>query len=1282
MDVTYLQLDPSMDNSKSPSDNFLLDFHIPEYILVPGGKVEALSHAPAYPTIVFINPKSGGQLGGELIVTYRSTLSQNQVFNLEEEAPDDVLRRLYQTIEKLEVNGDQLAPLIQARLRIIVAGGDGTAAWLLGVVSDLQLSPAPPIATMSLGTGNNVPFAFGWGKRNPDTDKETVMQFLEQVKKAKEMEVDSWHIFLRTKSATEEGSCDPVPPLELPHSLHAFRRVSNTNEENTSGYDTYRGGFWNYFSMGMDAQISYAFHCERKLHPEKFTSQLANQIQPVYTKLVSEQSILEMKEISRSMSDGINVILRELRKVQSEMSSMTNNLRLLKEDLRIMKNEEMEDIEGDQSYGDDDEDDEQLERETRGDRSIDHQPDGYSISNPDSIPDPVPISDPCPYSGSITNPDPFSCPIPNLDPYPNSYSASKSETTLNSSSNQNPGLNLNSNLKTQLVLREKLMSSEALILNSKSQLNPDVYLNPNPNSDSKFNPISDPNFVFGKVMDMEIIGEKIGINNRTPIAPFYGDGNEGMESISYGFSLHPNPDIDPDPPDVYLKPFHNSWPMTRSILFGAGKAMNEPAMEEVHSDGEGDDERKVEKEMKAKVAIDFEWNFLLNFQGEVRKYDEKSVVIVVEVVQILYSFYDNNDENADRKAFGREEDVVGSKLLFLAIPQQESSREIFIIKPACDQIHMAMIQVRMESIVGLCKTMIMNEDQQVSFKLGEGDSGIQVETVQGGQVSLKSIVGLTISQRIKLRGVEELMLSDSGIQVAEVENPCHNCLEKIHQVEAALNVIVETENSFWFWVIGECEGKSNIEWLMKAITISLYISSGIKVEKDWKLIDSTKWALEIEERKELMRWKTLNSWNHKIAAAVLCELNSLSSMAIGGWQSTTLAKSWRVFGAIERKRQVSCRWRKWVTKGGWLEDAHQEPSPPPQPPPRLEVFDLKKVHMQGLVVLKDGLQHLYFILLQSEIMNIFFQIKYLLFFYKCYLDWMLIDSQYRNIAQLAKIKIMKRNGRWEDLQISPRYDLFTSFCVYYAGMRSIICLNLPSFAGGLNPWGAPNRKKSRDVGTTLQSLSTCTYTHDSISRDLRPPYVDDGLLEIVGFRNAWHGLALLAPNGHGTRLAQTNRIRIEFHKGEADCTYMRIDGEPWKQPLPVDENDTVMVEISHHERVTMLATENCVSKSVNDPCTPTTPRTPINQDSEEIDNSDDTDSNCDEDFPTEEERRKFGACESFRLTEDLDIDHLTKFGECESFRLPENLDVIQHLNTVGPGESFRFLENLDIAHIS
>ncbi|XP_061348700.1 diacylglycerol kinase 1-like [Gastrolobium bilobum] len=254
----------------------LKEFSIPDYILVPGTEITNVSHIPSCPVIVFINTKSGGQLGGELLVTYTSLLNKNQVFDLGEKAPDKVLHQLYATLEKLKHNGDSFAAEIQNRLRIIVAGGDGTASWLLGVVSDLKLPQPPPIATVPLGTGNNLPFAFGWGKKNPATDLQSVAWFLNQVRDAKEMKIDSWHIIMRMR-APKEGSCDPIAPLDLPHAMHAFQRVSSTDKLNLEGYHTYRGGFWNYFSMGMDAQVSYAFHSERKLHPEKFKNQLYNQ---------------------------------------------------------------------------------------------------------------------------------------------------------------------------------------------------------------------------------------------------------------------------------------------------------------------------------------------------------------------------------------------------------------------------------------------------------------------------------------------------------------------------------------------------------------------------------------------------------------------------------------------------------------------------------------------------------------------------------------------------------------------------------------------------------------------------------------------------------------------------------------------------------------------------------------------------------------------------------------------------------------------------------------------
>lgn len=108
---------------------------------------------------------------------------------------------------------------------------------------------------------------------------------------------------------------------------------------------------------------------------------------------------------------------------------------------------------------------------------------------------------------------------------------------------------------------------------------------------------------------------------------------------------------------------------------------------------------------------------------------------------------------------------------------------------------------------------------------------------------------------------------------------------------------------------------------------------------------------------------------------------------------------------------------------------------------------------------------------------------------------------------------------------------------------------------------------------------------------------------------------------------QAHRIRFEFEKGAADHTFMRIDGEPWKQPLPVDD-DTVVVEISHLRQVNMLATPQCRSRSINDP-------SPVSYPDE------DYDSNEDESAEDWEERRKFGAADTFRVPEGVEIAHLS-----------------------------------------
>jgi hypothetical protein len=57
----------------------LTDYYIPDYILKPDSEPVLIDNAPSCPVVVFINSKSGGQLGSGLIKTYRELLNVAQV---------------------------------------------------------------------------------------------------------------------------------------------------------------------------------------------------------------------------------------------------------------------------------------------------------------------------------------------------------------------------------------------------------------------------------------------------------------------------------------------------------------------------------------------------------------------------------------------------------------------------------------------------------------------------------------------------------------------------------------------------------------------------------------------------------------------------------------------------------------------------------------------------------------------------------------------------------------------------------------------------------------------------------------------------------------------------------------------------------------------------------------------------------------------------------------------------------------------------------------------------
>ncbi|EEC83198.1 hypothetical protein OsI_28453 [Oryza sativa Indica Group] len=141
----------------------------------------------------------------------------SKVFDLTVVKPSDFVQYVLGCLEQLADAGDHSAKSIRHNLRVMVAGGDGTVGWVLGCLGDLYVQnrePIPPVAVIPLGTGNDLSRSFGW-------------------------------------DGTAEG--------ELPETVSCFDGV-----------------FYNYFSIGMDAQVAYGFHQLRDEKPFLASGPLSN----------------------------------------------------------------------------------------------------------------------------------------------------------------------------------------------------------------------------------------------------------------------------------------------------------------------------------------------------------------------------------------------------------------------------------------------------------------------------------------------------------------------------------------------------------------------------------------------------------------------------------------------------------------------------------------------------------------------------------------------------------------------------------------------------------------------------------------------------------------------------------------------------------------------------------------------------------------------------------------------------------------------------------------------
>uniref|UniRef100_A0A8C8VGT5 Diacylglycerol kinase n=1 Tax=Pelusios castaneus TaxID=367368 RepID=A0A8C8VGT5_9SAUR len=212
-----------------------------------------------YPLLVFVNPKSGGLKGRDLLYSFRKLLNPHQVFELTNGGPLPGFHTFSQV----------------PYFRVLVCGGDGTVGWVLGALEEIRhtlVCSEPSVAILPLGTGNDLGRVLRWGAGYSGEDPFCI---LISVDEADDVLMDRWNILLDAQEAVESaenGILEPEPP-----------KIVQMN---------------NYCGLGIDAELSLGFHHAREEEPGKFNSRFHNK--GVYVK-VGLQKISHTRSLHKDL---------------------------------------------------------------------------------------------------------------------------------------------------------------------------------------------------------------------------------------------------------------------------------------------------------------------------------------------------------------------------------------------------------------------------------------------------------------------------------------------------------------------------------------------------------------------------------------------------------------------------------------------------------------------------------------------------------------------------------------------------------------------------------------------------------------------------------------------------------------------------------------------------------------------------------------------------------------------------------------------------------------------
>ncbi|XP_015695542.2 diacylglycerol kinase 4 isoform X2 [Oryza brachyantha] len=276
--------------------------------------------APESPLIAFVNPRSGGRLGPVLKSRLQELIGEDQVFDLTIVKPSDFVEYALACLEQLADAGDHSAKFIRHNLRVMVAGGDGTVGWVLGCLGDLYVQnrePVPPVAVIPLGTGNDLSRSYGWGASFPFGWKAAAKRSLYKAIFGSVSCLDSWHVVVSMPARDEEEEEE----LNLPHSLRNLGECTFYDDGTAEGelpetVSCFNGVFYNYFSIGMDAQVAYGFHHLRDEKPFLASGPLSNKL--IYAGYTCKQGWFFTQCISDPELRGLrNIIRLSIKKMDS-----------------------------------------------------------------------------------------------------------------------------------------------------------------------------------------------------------------------------------------------------------------------------------------------------------------------------------------------------------------------------------------------------------------------------------------------------------------------------------------------------------------------------------------------------------------------------------------------------------------------------------------------------------------------------------------------------------------------------------------------------------------------------------------------------------------------------------------------------------------------------------------------------------------------------------------------------------------------------------------------------